>query len=153
MLERAFFTIYDVTAVVGVEVAGVAQHFEEAAHALFCFFLGLFLHVDGFVRHIQVSKHSVHQFKQLQGCLVVELHHAQMAHERRTVQSVNDELDLRCVEVWRLVEDFRTALVLNTVCLAFCCAHKSQLNSKEWSRDTVGRSRHTSAATAKDSND
>ena len=36
----------DITAIVGIEITGVAQHLEEAADALLSLFLGLFLHVN-----------------------------------------------------------------------------------------------------------
>ena len=102
MLKRAFLSIDDITAVVRVEVARVSQHLQEAADALLSLLLRLLLHVDGLVCVVEVREDSVDELKELERRLIVELHHAQMAHERRAVKSVYDQLDLLCVEVGRL---------------------------------------------------
>lgn len=101
MLERAFLTIDNVAAVVRVEVTGVAQDLEESADAFLCLLLSLFLHVNGLVSAIKMSKNAVDELKKLKWCLIIELHHAQVLHERWAVQPVNDQLDLLCVEVGR----------------------------------------------------
>jgi hypothetical protein len=51
-----------VTAVVGVEVRGVAEDLEETTNALFCLFLGLLLLVDGLVGLVQMSENFVDHF-------------------------------------------------------------------------------------------
>ena len=59
MLEGAFLSVDNIAAVVGVEVAGVAKDFEEAANTLLGLFLRLFLHVDGLMGVIQMSENAV----------------------------------------------------------------------------------------------
>lgn len=46
MVDCSFLSVDDVSLVVGVEIAGVAQHFQEPADALLGFVLGLLLDVD-----------------------------------------------------------------------------------------------------------
>ena len=41
VLQRTFLTMDDITAIVGIEITGVAQHFKEAADALLSLFLGV----------------------------------------------------------------------------------------------------------------
>jgi len=70
---------------------------------------------------IEVGENSVYQFEKLEWRLVVELHHRKVLHERRSVQSVNNDLDLRRVEVGRLAKYF--GYVCMAVILNFACAH------------------------------
>ena len=102
MLKCAFLSVDNVTAVVRIEVARVAQHLQEATDALLSLLLRLLLHVHGLVSVVKVCKDSVDQLEKLQRGLIVELYHTQMAHERRAVQSIYDQFDLLCVEVGRL---------------------------------------------------
>ena len=97
--------MHNVTAIVGIEITGVAQHLEEAADALLSLLLGLFLHVNGFVCPIEVSEYAIHELKELKRCLVIEFYHRQVAHERRTIETIHDQFDLLSVQVGRLAED------------------------------------------------
>ena len=105
VLQRTFLSMHNVTAIVGIEITGVAQHLEEAADALLSLLLGLFLHVNGFVCPIEVGEDAIHELKELKRCLVIELYHRQVAHERRTIETIHDQFDLLCVQVGRLAED------------------------------------------------
>ena len=75
VLQRTFLTMDDVTAIVGIEITGVAQHFEEAADALLSLLLGLFLHVNCFMLLIEVGEDPVDELEKFKRCFVVELHH------------------------------------------------------------------------------
>lgn len=65
----------NVAAKVGVEVARVAQHFEEAAYSLLSLLLGLLLHVDGLVSLVEVGEDAVDEVEQFERGFIVELHH------------------------------------------------------------------------------
>lgn len=65
MLERSLLTMNDITAVIRIEVAGVAEDLKEAAYALLCFLLCLLLHVNGLMDGVEVSEHFVDQLEQL----------------------------------------------------------------------------------------
>jgi len=99
VLERFLLTVDHVAAEVRIEVAGVAQHLQEPADALFGLFLRLLLHVDALVDFIEVGKHFVDQFNQFHGSLVIELDHAQIRHEWGSVQHVYYQFDLLRVKV------------------------------------------------------
>ena len=60
MLEGAFLSVDDITAVVWVEVAGIAEDFKEAANTLLSLFLCFFLHVNRLMCVVQVSKNAIY---------------------------------------------------------------------------------------------
>lgn len=130
MLECTFLSVNDIAAVVRVEVTRVAQYLQETADTLLSLLLRFFLHVNGLVGAVQVGENAIHEFKQLQWRLVVELDHAQVAHEGRAIQSIHDDLDLLCVEVGCLTVDFCTGdRPGTTVTLPFSYSKNTQLNS------------------------
>ena len=59
VLEGAFLSMDNITAVVRVEVAGIAEDFEETANTLLSLFLSLFLHVNRLMCVVQVSKDAI----------------------------------------------------------------------------------------------
>ena len=56
------------------------------------------------VEEIQRDVGAPDQLKELEWCLVIELDHAQVTHEGRSVQTVNDDLDLGSIKIRRFVE-------------------------------------------------
>ena len=90
----SFLTVYDVTAVVRIEITWVAENLQEAADALFGLLLCFLLHIDGLMGLVKVSKDSVNQLEKFERCFVVKLHHTQVAHEGWSVQTINDDFNL-----------------------------------------------------------
>lgn len=63
VLERAFLTVNNISAIVGVEVARISQYFKETAYAFFRFLLSFLLHVNSPVDIIKVREYFVHKFE------------------------------------------------------------------------------------------
>lgn len=93
-MQRLLLAVHDVPAVIWVEVARVTENFKEPTDPLFGLFLCLLLHIDSIMCLIEVGEDSVDQFEQLKRGFVIEFDHTKVAHEWRTVQLVNDLLDL-----------------------------------------------------------
>jgi len=106
VLDRPLLAVDDVPLEVGVEVRRVAQHLQEANHTFLGLVLSLPLDIYGLMLLVKMSKHLVEQLKLLKWCQVVELNQAKVAHEGRTVQAVNDHLDLGGVQRGGLCEHF-----------------------------------------------
>ena len=106
VMANLLLTMHDVSAVVRVEVAGVAQNFQESADALLGLLASFLLHVDRRVLLIKVSEDLVDQLEKLEWRLVIKLDHAQVLHERRSVETVDDDLDLCSIKIGRFVEYF-----------------------------------------------
>lgn len=102
VLECAFLSIDDIAAIVRIEVARIAQNFQESADTLLCLLLRLLLHVNRLMGAVKIGEDSVDKLEELKRGLVVEFYHTKMAHERRAVQTVDNQLNLLCVEVGRL---------------------------------------------------
>ena len=99
VLECAFLSIDDIAAIVRIEVAGIAQNFQESTDTLLCLLLRLLLHVNRLMGVVEIGEDSVDKLEELKRGLVVEFYHTKMAHERRAVQTVDNQLNLLCVEV------------------------------------------------------
>jgi hypothetical protein len=56
------------------------------------------------MRVVEVAKHSIEQLKIFERRFVIKLNQRQVAHERRSVQAINDVLDLSCAKGWGLCE-------------------------------------------------
>ena len=101
MVACFLFTMHNVTAVIRIEITRVTKNFQESANAFFCFLLSFFLHVHCFVLLVQMGKHFIDQFEKFKWCFIVELDHAQVTHERRSVQSVDNDFYLLRVQIRR----------------------------------------------------
>ena len=112
------FTMHDIAAVVWIEITRVAKNFQESTNAFLSLFLRLLLHVNILVGLVEMCEHSIDQLEKFKGCFIVELHHAQVAHERRSVQAVHDDLDLGSVEIGRFVEHFLLVTLRTSIQIA-----------------------------------
>lgn len=119
MLECAFLSVDDITAVVRVEVARIAQHLKETADAFLCLFLRLLLHVDGLVLLVEAAEDAIHKLEELERRLVVELDHRKVAHKGRTIQTIDDQFDLLRVEVRSFREDLGVGALILAIGLSF----------------------------------
>ena len=63
VLKGALFSMDNVAAVVWVEITGVAQDLQKATYTLLSLLLSLLLHIDGLVRFIKMSEHTIDQLK------------------------------------------------------------------------------------------
>ncbi len=68
-----------------------------------------------------MGEDAVDHLEQLKRRLVIELNHCQVAHERGSVQAVNDQLDLLRVQVGRFAEHFGVACIWSTEVLPLSC--------------------------------
>ena len=102
VLKRAFLTIDYVAAVVRVKVTWVAEDLKEATYTFLRLLLRLLLHIDGHMCVVEVGENAVDELEKLKWCLVIEFDHAQVLHEGWAIQTINDQLNLLCVEVGRL---------------------------------------------------
>ena len=59
VLEGASFSMDNITTVILVEVAGIAQDFKESANALLSIFLCLLFHVNRLMYIVQVGKNVI----------------------------------------------------------------------------------------------
>ena len=55
---------------------------------------------------VKVGEHFVDELYKFHRRLVIELDHAQVAHEGWSVEHVNDQLNFLCVEMGCLLKDF-----------------------------------------------
>ena len=89
--------MHDIPLEVRVEVRGISQYFKETAHSLLSFILSLLLNVNTQMALVQVAQELIEKLHQLHRGLIVEFHQTEVAHERRSVQSINNLLNLSSI--------------------------------------------------------
>ena len=110
-----FLSMNNISAIVWVKVTWVTENFQKSTDTLLSLLLSLLLHVYSLVLLVQVGENPVDELKKFEWCLVVELYHWEMTHERRPIEAIDDDFDFLGVEVGRFVVKFGTAILIASV--------------------------------------
>ncbi len=134
MVEGTLFSVSDISHKVRIEIGRITKNFQETTNALFSFLLGFLLHVYRSMGLVEFTEDFVDQLKQLERGLVVEFNHAEMAHEWRLVEAIDNHFDFSCIQIRRFAEKLLSASLIGFVWVVDSYLHRKigcKLTSKK----------------------